>query len=151
MDRTPSARPRLAVDKHWYSWLLWGRLGYDPELGNDRLASLLEREYPGVDGMVLLAALQDASMVYPLTTGFHWGALDFQWYIECSCSRDNEAGTASGYHDLLSFISHPSHPGTGNATIPDFVKARVSGEEGEGTTPLEVARRIEEHLSLIHI
>jgi hypothetical protein len=144
-DRIPSARRRLAVDKHWFSWLLWGRLGYDPGLGNQRLASLLEREYPGVDGAVLLAALQDASMIYPLTTGFHWGALDFQWYIECSCSRDNEAGTVSGYHDTLAFISHGAHPGTDNRTIPELVKARASGTALDGTSPLEVAGRLQEH------
>ena len=125
--------------------MLWGRLGYDPGLGNERLVSILGRRYPGASGERLFDALQSASMVYPLTTGFHWGALDFQWYVECSCSRDNEAGTVSGYHDLLSFISHPAHPGTDNVTIPEFVEAQVSGEEIEGTTPLDLARRLEEH------
>jgi hypothetical protein len=84
-------------------------------------------------------------MVYPLTTGFHWGALDFQWYIEGSVSRNNEARTASGYHDVQSFISHPTHPGTDFVSIPDFVEARSSGVATEGTTPLDVALRIEEH------
>jgi hypothetical protein len=146
-SRTPSSPRQLEVEKHWYSWLLWGRLGYDPGLGNERLAAILERQYPSVPGEVLLGALQDASMVYPLTTGFHWGSLDFMWYVECSCSRDNEAGTASGYHDLLSFISHPSHPGTDNVTIPEFVQAQNAGGKGAGTTPLEVAERIEESAS----
>ena len=143
-SRTPRTPRELEVEKHWYSWLLWGRLGYDPGLGNERLVSILERRYPGVSGKELFNALQDASMVYPLTTGFHWGALDFQWYVEGSCSRNNEAQTSSGYHGIHSFISHPTHPGTDNVSIPDFVEARVSGEEGPGTTPFEVARRIEE-------
>ena len=144
-SRTPQAPRELEVGKHWYSWLLWGRLGYDPGLDNQRLVAILESRYPGVSGGALFDALQNASLVYPLTTGFHWGALDFQWYVEGSCSRNNEAGTASGYHGLTSFISHPTHPGTDFVTIPDFVQARVSGEEAAGTSPLEVARRIEEH------
>jgi hypothetical protein len=144
-SRTPATPRQLEVEKHWYSWMLWGRLGYDPGLDTGRLVSILERRYPGVDGRTLFDALQDASMVYPLTTGFHWGPLDFQWYIEGSSSRDNEAGTVSGYHDILSFISHPTHPGTDNLTIPAFVGGQISGEEVDGTAPLEVARRIEEH------
>jgi hypothetical protein len=145
ISRTPQTPRQLEVDKHWYSWMLWGRLGYDPGLGTERLVSLLERRYPGLDGRTLFDALQDASMIYPLTTGFHWGPLDFQWYIEGSSSRDNEAGTVSGYHDILSFISHPTHPGTNNLTIPAFVGGQISGKEVDGTTPLEIARRIEEH------
>jgi hypothetical protein len=145
LSKTPATPRALEIEKHWYSWLLWGRLGYDPALGNERLVSILEHRYPGVPGRTLFEALQDASMVYPLTTGFHWGALDFQWYVEGSCSRNNEARTSSGYHDIYSFISHATHPGTDFMSIPDFVDGRVSGEEAEGTTPLEVARRIEEH------
>jgi len=144
-SRMPATPRELEVEKHWFSWLLWGRLGYDPGLGNERLVSILEHRYPGVDGRALLEALQDASMIYPLTTGFHWGALDFQWYIEGSVSRNNEARTASGYHDIYSFISHPTHPGTDFVSIPEFVEARSSGVAPEGTTPLEVARRIDEH------
>jgi hypothetical protein len=145
VSRSPARPRRLEVEKHWYSWLLWGRLGYDPGLDDERLASLLHRRYPEAPGRVLFDALQDASMVYPLTTGFHWGALDFQWYVECSCSRDREAGTTSGYHDIFSFLSHPTHPGTDDVTIPEFVGKEVAGEEVPGTTPLEIADRIEEH------
>jgi hypothetical protein len=145
VSRTPATPRELEIEKHWYSWLLWGRLAYDPGLSDERLASILARRYPGVDQGTLFDALQDASMIYPLTTGFHWGALDFQWYVECSCSRNDEAGTASGYHDISSFVSHPVHPGTDNVPIPEYVKARLSGEDVAGTTPLEVARRIEEH------
>jgi hypothetical protein len=145
VSRTPESPRRLEVDKHWFSWLLWGRLGYDPGLDNDRLAALLGRRFPGADGHALLAAMQNASLVYPLTTGFHWGALDFQWYVECSCSRDREAGTVSGYHDLYSFISHPTHPGTNNIAIPAYVETRISGARIEGTTPFEVADRLAEH------
>ena len=43
--------------------------------------------FSGRDRNELLAAWQDASMIYPLVTGFHWGALDFQWYIEGCRSR----------------------------------------------------------------
>ena len=44
-------------------------------------------------------------MIYPLTTGFHWGALDFQWYIEGCQSRAEFAQTPTGFHDINRFIS----------------------------------------------
>ena len=145
LSRTPRTPRELEIEKHWYSFMLWGRLGYDRGLGDDRLVSILGRRYPGVDARALFDALQDASLVYPLTTGFHWGALDFQWHVECSCSRNDEAGTSSGYHDVASFISQPTHPGTDNLPVPDFVRAQVTGAKAGGTTPLEVARQIGEH------
>jgi hypothetical protein len=40
-----------------------------------------------IDARALFTAWQEASMIYPVTTGFHWGALDFQWYIEACKSR----------------------------------------------------------------
>ncbi len=33
----PETPRQLEVDKHWYHWMLWGRLGYNPQLTNDRL------------------------------------------------------------------------------------------------------------------
>ena len=55
---------------------------------NDRfIASSVSTSFPEVDGDRLFTAWQEASMIYPKTTGFHWGPLDFQWYIEACKSR----------------------------------------------------------------
>ncbi len=58
------------------------------------------------------SAWQDASMIYPLVTGFHWADFDFQWYIEGCRSRPGPAKTASGFHSVNTFINQPVHPGT---------------------------------------
>jgi hypothetical protein len=100
---------------------------------------------------VLFAAWQDASSIYPLVTGFHWGALDFQWYIESGQSLPGSAETPTGFHDVNRFISLPPHPGTDNISIPDYVRATVDGDRLSGTTPLEVVatlhRRIDAALA----
>jgi hypothetical protein len=136
-------KPRLEIEKHWLHFLLWGRLGYDPTLDDERIASLVARRYPGVDGTKMLAAWQDASMIYPLVTGFHWADFDFQWYIEGSRSRPGPARTESGFHSVDTFITQPVHPGTDNIPIPRYVEARIRGETPQGTTPLTVADRID--------
>jgi hypothetical protein len=129
---------QLEVDKHWLHFLLWGRLGYDPGLDNGRIAALVGQRFPEIDGAKLLAAWQDASMIYPLVTGFHWANFDFQWYIEGCRSRPGPAKTTSGFHSVETFIDQPVHPGTDNIPIPRFVAG-----DSRGTTPLQVAANID--------
>ena len=82
-------------------------------------------------------------MIYPLVTGFHWANFDFQWYIEACRSRPGPAKTASGFHSVETFIAQPVHPATDNLTIPRYVAGVLSGEMPAGTTPLQVAERID--------
>jgi hypothetical protein len=145
LSRDPETPRQIEIDKHWYHWMLWGRLGYNPQLRNDRFIHILQARFPQIDAKQLFTAWQSASMIYPLTTGFHWGALDFQWYIEACKSRPGPAQTESGFHDVNRFISLPPHPSTGNLSIPDYVKAQRGGEKIQGITPLEVSQQIHEH------
>ena len=125
--------------------MIWGRLGYDPTLGNERFVKILQQRYPTAPGADLFTAWQEASMIYPKATGFHWGALDFQWYIESSQSTPGYAKTPSGFHDVNRFITLPPHKGTDNISIPDYVKATAAGETLSGTTPIEVSQEIHAH------
>jgi hypothetical protein len=145
MSTEPEEPRQIEVVKHWYQWLLWGRLGYDPGLSNERLMGMLQARFPEVSGNKLFAAWQDASMIYPLVTGFHWGALDFQWYIESSQSRPGPAKTPTGFHDLNRFITLKPHATTGTLSIPDYVQALSANVEPEGTTPVAVSDQIHAH------
>ena len=132
----------LEIVKHWYHWLTWGRLGYNPDLGNDRFVALLADRFPEVAAAELFGAWQNASMIYPLTTGFHWGQFDFQWYIEACRSRPGPAQTESGFHDVNRFITLGVHPGTDNVSIPDYVAAVTANRSVAGTNPLQVATQL---------
>ena len=145
LSTEPDSPRQLEMSKHWYHWMLWGRLGYDPNLGNDRFAQLLGARFPQVQGKDLFTAWQDASMVYPITTGFHWGDLDFKWYIEACFSKPGSAETASGFHDVNRFITLGTHPGTDNVTIPAYVDAVVAGRQLTGTTPIQVSQQLHAH------
>jgi hypothetical protein len=143
----PKMSRQLEIDKHWLHFLLWGRLGYDPTLDNERIVGLVGRRFPGIDARGFLAAWQDASMIYPLVTGFHWADFDFQWYIEGCRSRPGPAKTASGFHSVDTFITQPVHPATGNITIPAYVAGVIAGKIPPGMTPLQVADQIDERAS----
>jgi glycosyl hydrolase family 67 len=145
LAREPESPRQIELAKHWYHWMLWGRLGYDPTVSNERFIGILDQHFPQVSGEDLFTAWQEASMIYPVTTGFHWGSLDFQWYIEACKSRSGPAQTESGFHDVNRFITLGTHGGTDNISIPDYVKAVTAGKDVEGTTPIEVAQKLHGH------
>jgi hypothetical protein len=44
------------MKKQWYSFLLWGRLAYEPDLPDSRLQRIVAARFPGVPADKLLAA-----------------------------------------------------------------------------------------------
>jgi hypothetical protein len=142
LEKYPGEKREIEIAKHWYQWMLWGRLGYDPTVDNNLFLDHLKARYPETDSKNLFDAWQSASMIYPLTTGFHYGALDFQWYIEGSKSRPEPAQTPSGFHDINRFITLPPYNGTDFISIPEYVKMKSENIELKGTTPFEVADKI---------
>jgi hypothetical protein len=139
-------KPRqLEIVKHWYHWMMWGRLGFNPELSNERFIAILQQRFPGTDAAKLFSAWQEASMIYPTTTGFHWGSLDFQWYIEACKSRPGYAKNETGFHDVNRFISLPPHPRSGFQSIPDYVKMVSENGSTDLADPLRVSRKLNAH------
>jgi len=145
LSTEPQTPRQLEMDKHWYHWMLWGRLGYDPTLTDDRFVLILGSRFPEMPAQDLFTAWQEASMVYPVTTGFHWGDLDFKWYIEGCFSKPGPAETKSGFHDINRFITLGVHPGTDYMTIPAYVDGVAAGKQPAGTTPIDVSQRLHHH------
>ncbi len=136
---------QLEVVKHWYHWMMWGRLGYNPDLSNERFIQILQQKYPEVDAGKLFTAWQEASMIYPVTTGFHWGPLDFQWYIEACKSRPDYAQNKTGFHDVNRFINLAPHEKSGFQSIPDFIKMKTEGGNSNLNSPFDVAQILNDH------
>jgi hypothetical protein len=143
--KEPEFPRQLEIVKHWYHWMMWGRLGYNPELTDEWFIKILQDHFPGTDAEKLFIAWQEASMIYPATTGFHWGSLDFQWYIEACKSNPDYARNETGFHDVNRFISLATHPGSGNQSIPEYVKMIVSGSSSDMTSPLQVSEKLHEY------
>jgi hypothetical protein len=145
----PKSPRELEVEKHWYHWMIWGRLGYDPDLANDAFVAILQRRFPNVHAKKLFEAWQSASMIYPTVTGFHWGALDFHWWIEgCKgnpSKNKRRAGmrptTESGFHGVEDFMRFEEHKYSGFMSIDDYVDAGCRSDGGK--TPYEVADMVD--------
>ncbi len=144
MKNTTSPR-EIEIKKHWYHWMLWGRLGYDPNISNERFIGILQHRFREMDATQLFTAWQEASLIYPTTTGFHWGPLDFQWYIEGCKSRPEFAQNETGFHDVNRFINLPPHEKSGFQSIPDYVQMTREGENTDLKTPQEVAQMLFDH------
>jgi len=142
LTKNPETPNQLEVVKHWYQWLLWGRLSYDPTLTNDSFKALLSNKFPTIDAEKLFSAWQNASMIYPVTTGFHWGSLDFQWYIEGCISHLRFSQNETGFHDVNRFINLGVHPESGCQTIPDYVKMTLIVGNTSLKTPLQVSEEL---------
>jgi len=142
LDKNPEEPNRIELKKHWFEWLLWGRLAYDPTLSNERFVGILQSRFPGVDAAKLMDAWEAASMIYPITTGFHWGSLDFQWYIEGCKSLPGRFGTENGFHNVDHFINLGTHDCSGYTSIKQYVETVVKGESFTGTGPNEVAQQL---------
>jgi hypothetical protein len=136
---------QLEVVKHWYHWMMWGRLAYNPQLRDERFTQILQDRFPETNASVLFEAWHEASMVYPVTTGFHWGPVDFKWYIEGCRSRPSQAFNETGFHDVNTFIKIPPHVKTGYQSIPDYVDMLSKGNPSEQITPIQVSEMLHGH------
>ncbi|MCK4921280.1 MAG: hypothetical protein KAS71_09550 [Bacteroidales bacterium] len=143
--KNPEGERQIEIVKHWYHWMMWGRLGYNPEITNERFAQILQNHFPETEGGKLLDAWQEASMIYPTTTGFHWAPLDFHWYIEACRGRERYTNTKTGFHDVNVFIRIKPHKESGFQSIPVFVKMIIDGGFTELKTPLQVADKLHAH------
>ena len=138
-SKNPSFPKQLENEKHWYSFLLWGRLGYDPETPTHLLQGLVQDRFPSIDGNILYDAWQSASKTIPLVNQIHWYDWDYLWWVE-GCSSSGVVNSIKGFHDVNSFIKGKAMPHIGVISISDFVNGKT-----EGKTPLAIANEIEKH------
>ena len=128
---------RLFIHRMWYSFLLWGRLAFEPSLPNDHFRRILAARYPEASSDDLFAGWAAVSKIVPLVTRFYWGSLDFRWYPEACWSL---AGFASVQDFITPKFPPMSADEDGQRPLVMSVKAFVDGEPVDGRlTPLQVA------------
>ena len=142
LERHPSPGPRpLVMEKQWYSFMLWGRLAYDPSLPDSRFERLLAARHPQASSHHLFLALQGASQVMPLTTRFFWGDIDLKWFPEACWSHPRSNGR--GFYTVKHFMEGSSMPGAEVLCIRDWRTRLAKRQPMEQTTPLEIANALE--------
>lgn len=141
----PKQPRELEIDKHWYNFMLWGRMGYNPNLSNDLILGMLAEKYPNVNVQELQKVWATASGIPSLVTKFHWNSWDFMWAVEgCLDLR-------KGFHTVEDFINNPTMDFTGVLSIPAYLK-RIKANSPiatNETTPLQLADDIEAKATIV--
>lgn len=135
----PESPPQLEIKKHWYKFMLWGRLGYDPTLDREFFEKVLATRFPGTPAAVFYDAWQSASKIIPLVNRFHWNDWDFMWSVEACIDRQK------GFHTVDDFIKGKPMEHSGMISIPDFVDRQLAHQPVSETTPVQVAARLRRH------
>jgi len=136
LDRDPEPGPRqLVIEKQWYSFMLLGRLSFDPTLSDAHFERVLGARFPGIAAHEIYRALHAASQTMPLTTRFFWGDIDVKWFPEGSVQGRNN----QGYLNVLDFAEGESMPGANVLNIRQWRANLIAKRPMNGTTPLQIA------------
>ena len=83
----PDSPRQLEIEKHWYNFMLWGRLGYDPKLSNEFFEKAMQQHFPGKPTKKLQEVWARASKIIPAVNREHWHDWDYQWAVEACSGR----------------------------------------------------------------
>ena len=128
----PETPRQLIIDKQWYSFMLWGRLSYDPGLPDSLFQRTLAVRFPQADAGTLFDASSTASRIIPQITRFFWGDIDLKWFPEACLSHPKYRGFFTVKH----FVEGESMPGAGVLSIRDYLAGK------KGITPVQVAENL---------
>ncbi|MBB6430255.1 hypothetical protein [Algisphaera agarilytica] len=129
----PESPRELEFDKHWYNFMLWGRLGYDRKLGREFFEAHLAKRFPQVDAARLYETWKTASQIVPLVNLAHWRDWDHMWSVETCMSKKE------GYHSVDHFIEFGPMWGRGMVSIKDYVEQPGKA----GRSPMDVADELD--------
>ncbi len=132
-----SRRGEMEIDRHWYNFMLWGRLGYDPSLDRRFFESALLEHYPEVDVPRLYDAWAKSSEIMPQINRFFFKKGDHMFLPEAS------QGRGGNYLKLDEIIEGEPIVGAKEISIPAFVKLSGPINPGQVVTPLDVAENLE--------
>ena len=135
----PESPRQLEIKKHWYKFMLWGRLGYDPKLDSEFFTRVLAARFPEASAPQLYSTWAGASKIIPLVNRFHWNDWDFMWAVE-GCMDSGR-----GFHTVDDFIKGKPMERSGMISIPEFVDLRLAERPVNQTTPVQVAQQLRKH------
>ena len=140
ISKNPELAGQMEINKHWYNFMMWGRLGYDNTLGEGFFVQKIGSHFPQTDADLLYATWQAASKIIPQVNVFHWRDWDYMWSVEgCIDERMH-------FHDIKQFMINPTIAEDSIINPIDFVKASLSGEEITQITPTQVVNNLQQYV-----
>jgi hypothetical protein len=148
--KNESLNGQLEVERRWYMEMLWGRISYNPKVGDDVFKNLLAKRYPKVSAGDLFEAWTLASRPLPKVTELVMGEwkLDFHWYPE-GCWSD--PGRCTGFRTIDRFANDTTiAKGSSLCDIATSAKGQCKGRKSSYEVADEMQADAKKALSLIN-
>lgn len=138
LSKQPASPRELVIQKQWFSFLLWGRLSYDPNLPAAHFTRIVAQRFPEVAAPLLQRGWAAASSVFPLITRFFWGDIDLRWFPEACLSHPR----SSGFYTVRHFAEGVTMPGSKVLNLRQWRATVLDSAKIEGVSPLEIANEL---------
>jgi len=139
VDTEPETPRQLVMQKQWYSFMLWGRLSYDPALPDALFERALAQRFPEAPSDKLSAAWATASKIFPQITRFFWGDIDLRWFPEACLSHPRH----KGFYTVRHFIEGETMPESGILNIRAWRDRLLQKQDMSGVTPIQAAENLQ--------
>jgi hypothetical protein len=127
--------------------MLWGRLGYNPDLPDELFQQTLKSRFPEVPPLDLMNAWSAASMIFPWVTRLSWGDIDLKWLPEACISSP----TYKGFYTVKDFIEVEPMAGSNIRNIASWAQNYKLNEPDDLQSPLSVADTVTKYARLAMI
>ena len=125
----------LEVNKHWYRFMLWGRLGYNPHIPDDIFIQTMAVRFGQEQARQIFEAWNGGSKAFTTANSLIWWLWDGWWYPEGSKH-------SRGWRDVNDFISTTPPQGAPIYGIDEYKIRLDAGASMDKKSPLEVADAI---------
>jgi len=136
ISRHPKNPRELEINKHWFNFMLWGRLGYNPDIPNERFENIIATKFPKTDAKLLLETWSEASKIIPQINRFAWGDWDYHWQPEACMETWNDL------KPIDKFITNPTMEGSSIINANDYAKAVLNKDNISSITPIDVIKNL---------
>jgi hypothetical protein len=132
---TKGSEHPLILEKQWYSFMLWGRLGYDPDLSDDIFLKTLQARFPQTPVKNIYKPWSASSMIFPWITRLVWGDIDLKWFPEANISHP----THKGFYTVGEYTVREPMPGSNIRNIYLWAGISHDGLKDSLLSPMAVA------------
>jgi hypothetical protein len=137
----PETPRQLVMQKQWYSFMLWGRLSYDPSMPDALFERTLAQRFPEAPAAKLFEASSVASKIIPQVTRFFWGDIDLKWFPEACLSHPRH----KGFYTVKHFMEGETMPESGILNVATYRDRLLANQPMNGMTPPQVAEALKAH------
>ena len=124
------------MKKQWYSFMLWGRLSYDPALPDTLFERTLAARFPRSPGGQALCRFDGRLADHPAD---HAVLLGRHRPEVVSRSLRSPPRRGGGFYTVRHFMTGETMPGSGIVNIREYCDRQVKGQPVTGITPPQVA------------